>query len=120
VTALLVAIGAALGAPLRYLTDRLIQSRAGSRFPLGTLTVNVSGSLLLGVIAGLSAGPGWAALLGSGFCGTLTTYSTFSYEVLCLLQDGQRRRAALYLLSSIGFGLAAGALGYALATGSVR
>lgn len=114
-TALLVAIGAAVGAPLRYLTDRAIQARVGNGFPMGTLTVNISGSLLLGLIVGLPAGPGWTALLGTGFCGGLTTYSTFSYEVLCLVQDGEGRRAAVYLLSSVGSGLAACLAGYAVA-----
>jgi CrcB protein len=98
-TVLLVTLGAAIGAPLRYLTDRTIQARHDSVFPWGTLTVNVAGSVVLGFITGLPVGHALAALVGTGFCGALTTYSTFSYETLRLVQDGaavlrpgQRRR----------------------------
>ena len=88
-TVLLVALGAAVGAPLRYLTDRTIQARHDSVFPWGTLTVNVVGSLILGVITGLPVGHAVAALVGTGFCGALTTYSTFSYETLRLALTGE-------------------------------
>jgi CrcB protein len=75
-TLLLVLVGAAVGAPLRYLTDRAVQTRHDTLFPWGTFTVNVVGSLVLGVLAGgVTAGavPGSAiALVGTGFCGALT------------------------------------------------
>ncbi|MBU2667552.1 fluoride efflux transporter CrcB [Actinoplanes bogorensis] len=106
--ALLVALGASLGAPLRYLTDQALKSRA----PLGTLVVNVAGSLLLGFLIGLPA-PHWVtALLGTGFCGALTTYSTFSLEALTLFTSGRRGRAVTYVLASLAAGLAAASLGY--------
>ncbi|GAA3347317.1 fluoride efflux transporter CrcB [Amorphoplanes nipponensis] len=114
-TVLLVALGAAVGAPLRYLTDRAIQARHDSVFPWGTLTVNVAGSLLLGFLTGLPAGPAAAALLGTGFCGALTTYSTFSYETLRLVQDGARLYAALNVMVSVVAGLGAAATGLLLA-----
>jgi CrcB protein len=110
-TVLLVAMGAAVGAPLRYLTDRMVQSRYGSDFPWGTLTVNVAGSLLLGFLVGLPVGAAWTTLLGTGFCGALTTYSTFSYETLQLARAGTRVRAAVYVMLSILAGLGAAALG---------
>ena len=112
---LFVALGAAIGAPLRYLTDRAIQSRHDSVFPWGTLTVNVAGSLLLGFVTGLPADPGVAALVGTGFCGALTTYSTFSYETLRLLQDGARFYAVINVVASVVAGLGAAYAGLLLA-----
>lgn len=114
-TMLMVALGAAIGAPLRYLTDRAIQSRYDSVFPWGTLTVNVAGSLLLGVLTGLPADPGVAALVGTGFCGALTTYSTFSYETLRLVQDGARLYAGINVVASVVAGLGAAYIGLLVA-----
>jgi CrcB protein len=114
-TVLLIALGAAVGAPLRFLTDRAIEARYGPAFPWGTLTVNVAGSLVLGVLLALPAGPGWTAALGTGFCGALTTYSTFSYETLRLARDGARVRAAGYVTLSVLAGLGAVALGMLVA-----
>ncbi|WP_433293641.1 fluoride efflux transporter CrcB [Actinoplanes sp. CA-030573] len=110
-TWLLVALGAAVGAPLRYLTDRTIQSRHESAFPWGTLTVNVAGSFLLGLLVGLPAAAPWTALLGTGFCGALTTYSTFSYETLRLTQSNNTFYAAMNVLASLVAGLGAAGLG---------
>jgi CrcB protein len=110
VTVLLVAAGAAVGAPVRYLVDRFL--------PWGTLLVNVVGSFLLGVLTAVPADPALAALLGTGFCGALTTYSTFSYETLRLARDGRRRTAFLYVLASVGIGLAAAFLGAYVAQSS--
>ena len=112
---LLVALGAAIGAPLRYLADRAIQSRHESVFPWGTLTVNVAGSLVLGFLVGLPVAPWLSALLGTGFCGALTTYSTFSFETLRLVRAGLRPLAAAYAIGSILAGLAAAAVGLLLA-----
>lgn len=114
-TVLLIAIGAALGAPLRYLTDRAVQARHDSPFPWGTLTVNVIGSLLLGAVAAIPAGPGVTALVGTGFCGALTTWSTLSYETLRLTREGARFHALANALASVVAGLGAASLGYALA-----
>ncbi|SCF22848.1 camphor resistance protein CrcB [Micromonospora viridifaciens] len=114
-TVLLIAIGAALGAPLRYLTDRAVQARHDSVFPWGTLTVNVAGSLLLGAVAGVPTSPAVTALVGTGFCGALTTWSTLSYETLRLARSGARRHALANVLVSIIAGLAAATLGYAAA-----
>ncbi|KAB8191892.1 fluoride efflux transporter CrcB [Nonomuraea phyllanthi] len=116
-TILLVAIGAAIGAPLRYLADRLVQSRHDSVFPWGTMAVNLTGSFVLGLLAGLPADRGWSALLGTGFCGALTTYSTFGYETLRLAQDGSRFYALANATVSVMAGLGAGALGLLVAPG---
>ena len=114
-TVLLVALGAAVGAPLRYLTDRTIQARHDSVFPWGTLTVNVAGSVVLGFITGLPVAPAVAALVGTGCCGALTTYSTFSYETLRLVQDGARFYALVNVVGSILAGLGAAYCGLLLA-----
>lgn len=114
-TVLLVALGAAVGAPLRYLTDRVVQARHTSTFPWGTFTVNVAGSLLLGYLIGLPVAPWMSALLGTGFCGALTTYSTFSFETLRLVREGERVLAAAYALGSVLAGLGAAYVGLLLA-----
>ncbi|MEV4637702.1 fluoride efflux transporter CrcB [Actinoplanes sp. NPDC049548] len=111
-TLLLVALGAAVGAPLRYLTDRYVQSRHDSRFPWGTVIVNVAGSLVLGFVVGLPVPAALAALLGTGFCGALTTYSTFGYETFGLARTGQRFLALAYALGSVLAGLGAASLGF--------
>ncbi|MFU8871523.1 fluoride efflux transporter CrcB [Micromonospora sp. SL4-19] len=114
-TVLLIAVGAALGAPLRYLTDRAVQARHDSVFPWGTLAVNVAGSLLLGAVIAIPATPAATALVGTGFCGALTTWSTLSYETLRLAREGARRHALANVLVSLVAGLAAASLGYVLA-----
>nr|WP_214105527.1 fluoride efflux transporter CrcB [Acrocarpospora catenulata] len=114
-TVALVAAGAAIGAPLRYLADRIIQARHDTLFPWGTFTVNMGGSALLGFLAALPAGEVAMAGAGIGFCGALTTYSTFSYETLRLLQDGARFAAVANQLASLAGGLGAGACGFVLA-----
>lgn len=114
-TALLVAAGAAVGAPLRYLTDRYIQSRHDSVFPWGTFGVNLAGSALLGFLVALPADGAVRALAGIGFCGALTTYSTFSYETLRLLQEGARLMAVANVVASVAGGLGAGVCGVLLA-----
>ncbi|MDM4718975.1 fluoride efflux transporter CrcB [Micromonospora sp. WMMA1363] len=114
-TALLVALGAAVGAPLRYLTDRAVQTRLGTAFPWGTLTVNVVGSLLLGFLVGLPVSPAAGALFGTGLCGALTTYSTFSYETLRLAHVGRHRDALTNALLGVAATVAAASLGYAAA-----
>ncbi|TWG26843.1 fluoride efflux transporter CrcB [Actinoplanes teichomyceticus] len=110
-TALLVALGAAVGAPLRYLTDRYVQARYGAGFPWGTLAVNVTGSLILGLVLGMPLSPRLAALVGTGFCGALTTYSTFSWEALTLARRGRQATALAYVLISVLAGLGAATLG---------
>ena len=114
-TVLLVALGAAVGAPLRFLTDRAVRARFGDRLPWGTLTVNVAGSLVLGFVLGLPAPPAVAALVGTGFCGALTTYSTFSFDTLRLAQGGERFAALLNVVASLFAGLGAATLGLVLA-----
>ncbi|MEV5600134.1 fluoride efflux transporter CrcB [Streptomyces sp. NPDC052299] len=111
---LLVIAGAAVGAPLRYLTDRAVQSRHDTVFPWGTFTVNVTGCLILGTLTG-AASSHLQLLLGTGLCGALSTYSTFSYETLRLAEDGARFYAAANVVVSVVAGLGAAFAGVTLA-----
>jgi CrcB protein len=116
VTALLVALGAAVGAPLRYLVDRAVSRRVDSLFPWGTFAVNVTGSFLLGLLAAAALDRPVLALAGTGFCGALTTYSTFGYETVRLAQDRAHLFAAMNAVGSVLAGVAAAAAGAATAS----
>jgi len=113
VIALMVALGALVGAPARYLTDRAVQSRHDSAFPWGTLIVNVVASLVLGVLVGAASrvDPQVTALVGTGFCGALSTYSTFSYETIRLTGEGARFYAVANVALSLVAGIGAAAIG---------
>jgi CrcB protein len=117
-TLLVVLAGGALGAVCRFLVDRALTARIDRGLPWGTFTVNMAGSLLLGVLAGAgSALPSWLVqLVGTGFCGALTTYSTFSYETVRLAGSGPggRRVALLNIAATVILGLAAAGLGWLL------
>jgi CrcB protein len=116
---LLVTVAAGLGAVSRYVVDRAAQRRVGSRFPYGTLLVNVTGSLLLGLLVGLAAhhglGSSTGAVLGAGFAGGYTTLSTWAWESLALAETGSGAAAAVNVLGGLALGLAAGAAGLGLA-----
>ena len=114
-TALLVAMGALVGAPLRLWATRAAL-RHGRDAALGTLTVNVVGAALLGAVIGaaeLSAGV--VALVGTGFCGTLTTFSTFGFDVVRLVEERALGRALGYLAATLVLGIGAAAGTYLLA-----
>ena len=110
-----VALGSAVGGVLRYLLGGWVQDRAGTTFPVQTLLINVTGSLLLGFLARYLAESLASAelrlLLMTGFCGGYTTFSTFSYETVRLLEDGDWRHAALYVGLSVALSVGAALLG---------
>jgi len=108
VTALLVALGAAVGAPLRYIAGHVLDRG----WPWGTLVVNLGGSTALGALAGGAVDGHWLALLGTGFCGGLTTYSAFAVQTA----HGGRRRGTAYAATTVTGCLAAATLGHLLAT----
>ena len=113
-TWLLVALGAGVGAPSRYLLDRAVQSWHRTLFPWGTVAVNVLASLVLGLLTGAagSVNPDLAVLAGAGFCGALSTYSAFGYETLRLAERGARWQAVLNVLLTLAAGIGAGVLGW--------
>lgn len=115
-SALMVALGAAVGAPTRFLVDLTLQHRLGRAFPWGTLVVNVVGSLILGSLLALPLPPEVPALLGTGFCGALTTYSTFAHETVRLARTGARRRALVFVAAHLILGIGAAWLGLGLTT----
>lgn len=121
-TVLLVGVGAAVGAPLRYLADAAAKKRFASAFPWGTFAVNVAGSLVLGIMAGAAGALPSAvqAAVGTGFCGALTTYSTFGYELVSLLERRADRTATAYLVTSIVIGVLAAVVGWGLVRLAVR
>lgn len=116
---LMIALGAAVGAPARYLTDRAVQSRHNALFPWGTLAVNVIAALILGALTGAAGqvSANIAALLGTGLCGALSTFSTFSYETMRLGQDRGHRYALTNVAVSLVAGLGAVALGWTIGAG---
>jgi fluoride exporter len=116
-TWLLVVVGAAVGAPARYLIDRTIQARHDTVFPWGTFTANMIGSFLLGLLAtaSLHTSHDLLALLGTGLCGALTTYSTFGYETMRLMQQRATMLAVFNATASIIGGLGAAYVGAAIA-----
>ena len=121
VLVLLVAVGGAVGAPARYLLEGAVQRRSPWAFPLGTLAVNVTGSLVLGVVTGLVLEHGLteapSVALGAGFCGAFTTFSSFAFETVRMARAGAAPAAALNVALSVGAALAAAALGLALTGG---
>lgn len=114
-TVLLVLVGGAVGAPARYLVDRWVQ-RPGRTFPGGILAVNVAGSFVLGLLAGAPGLPEWAlTLVGTGFCGALTTFSTFSLNTVLLADRGRWGAALANVTLSLVGGVAACTLGWWIA-----
>ena len=113
-----VAFGGAIGAIARYSIGNWTRARYGEGFPIGTLFVNVTGSFMLGVVVGLAmAGrlsPQGKLLLGTGFMGAFTTFSTFSVDSVRLLEEGRPGAALGYVGANVVVGAVAAWAGYAL------
>lgn len=111
-------IAGASGAVARFVVDAVVKQRWRSPFPLGTFVINVAGSLLLGVLAGLVLFHGqpsaWQTVVGTGFCGGYTTFSTASFETVRLVQQGRRMYALANAVGSLVVSVAACAAGLAL------
>ena len=118
-TLILVGIGGLFGSVLRYLVAVFFARQATSGFPYGTLVVNLAGCFIIGVVFAISEkgnllSPEWRILLTTGFCGGFTTFSTFSYESIQLIQDGEILFVSAYVVASVVIGLAATYLGMLL------
>jgi len=108
----MVGIGGCLGSILRFWLGSYIGGKLGTRFPYGTLVINVSGSFLLGIVFALltaraSWSPNWRYLLLIGFIGGYTTFSSFEFETLRMIQDGQTGLGLLYVATSVAIGFVA-------------
>lgn len=103
-----------LGAGCRYAVDAFVRPRVSATLPWSTHLINVTGSLLLGLIVGLGAGNSWHTVAGTGFLGGFTTFSTASVETVHLAIDGRYRAAFVNASGMIVFSVAAAALGYAI------
>ena len=119
-----IALGSALGGVGRYLVGSLVQRGLGTGLPAGTLVVNVTGSFLVGLFLRYALEtptltPELRAFLTIGFCGGYTTFSTFSYETVALLEDGEWERAALYAGASLVLAVGATLLGLLAARGLI-
>ncbi|SOC52193.1 CrcB protein [Blastococcus aggregatus] len=115
-TPLLVIVGAMAGAPLRLLAERLAVARRGAGSVVGTVAVNVAGSAVLGFLLGVADVPAWVlALVGTGFCGTLTTFSTLGADVVRLGEQRRTGAAAAYLGGTLVLGIGAAAAAYGAA-----
>lgn len=114
-----IALGGAAGSLLRYGIGSVVQQRAGAGFPVGTLVVNVTGSLLLGFLMRwlleTTVSPEMRAALTIGLCGGYTTFSTFSADTVRLLEEGSWGRAGSYVVASVALSLLATIAGLALA-----
>ncbi len=118
-TYLAISIGAILGANVRYLLGGWVSEQAGSGFPWGTFVINVTGSLVIGIVLGLAADRTvpwwWRSGVAVGFLGSYTTFSTFSYETINLMRDGSYVAALANAGGSLVVSLVAVAIGLAIA-----
>ena len=100
------------GSVARFLADGVVAAAAGRGFPLGTLAVNVSGAVILGLITGLALGHDQALLAGTAAVGSYTTFSTWMLETQRLSEERQHRTATLNVVASLALGIAAAGLGH--------
>jgi fluoride exporter len=114
----LIGFGGAIGAASRFLISSFLQKKGKRDFPLATWAINITGSFLLGIFAAqhfLHAMPDWLwSLVGIGFCGAFTTFSTFGTETVTLIEKKKYPTAILYVVSSVVLGVMAAAMGYML------
>jgi CrcB protein len=119
ITLVEVGAGGLIGAPARFVVDQLVNSRTRGVFPWGTYVINATGAFILGLISGLVLYQGLghlpSAVIGTGFCGAYTTFSTFSWETVRLIEEGTPSAAIWNIAGSLVAGLLAAAAGMALA-----
>lgn len=111
-TYLLLAIGGATGSLVRYSLGKIISEKLNTTFPIGTFIINITGAILLGIVSTIGINSNMMLLLGDGFLGAYTTFSTFMYEGFNLFQEKEKLNAFIYVLGS----LLLGTIGYVLGT----
>ena len=115
---LIIGTGSFLGGSFRYLLSQFVQGRFLSSYPYGTFTVNIIGCFIIGLVFALSGkynlSPEWRLFLATGICGGFTTFSSFSFETMAMIREGQYLYSFLYIGSSIFLGLIAVYLGMTL------
>jgi len=109
---ILVGLGGALGSLARYQLGKMISCRQKSTFPFGTFIINITGAILLGMLSNFDFQNNLYLLLGDGFLGAYTTFSTFMYEGFNLFKNNEKLNALVYIILSIVLGLIGYALGY--------
>ena len=109
VRAILIALGAGVGAPLRYLVDQRVKQINKSLIPVETLAINTAGSFILGLM--INNHGNWQLVLGTGFAGAFTTWSSFAIETHHLIMHRHYKKAAFYLFFTLLLGICAAALG---------
>ena len=124
VTALLICIAGGIGAALRFVLDGLIRTRVRSTYPVATAVVNLSGSLVLGLLSGFATRqllpPQWHLVVGTGLLGGYTTFSAASFETVRLLEDHRYVAATLNGIGMLVIGTTAAALGFGIALAATR
>lgn len=108
---ILVGVGGFIGSALRYMLSSLVVGALPSAIPLGTVTVNVLGSFIIGLLMTMLSGGTWYYICIIGFCGGFTTFSTFSAEMLTMIRTGHYSNAAIYVGASVVICVAAVAAG---------
>ncbi len=107
-----VGFGGALGSLTRYQLGKIISQKSKSTFPLGTFIINITGAILLGILSSMDAGKNAYLLLGDGFLGAYTTFSTFMYEGFNLFKGNKKANAAAYILGSLILGIIGYTIGF--------
>ncbi len=123
---LAVALGGGVGSALRYIVNFVVVARVGPGFPFGTLLINITGSLLIGVVAELAATSSWGMtpllrlFLAVGVLGGYTTFSTFAFDTVTLVGDRTIGIATMYVLASVSLGVLAAFAGQVLVRLAMR
>jgi fluoride exporter len=124
ILAVVVGLGGAFGAVSRYLVDGAVQDRSSGPLPFGTISVNLIGSFVMGLVVGLFVFSGfhhaWVAVVGTGFCGGLTTWSSASFETIRLFEERQIRAGLVTAVGGFVLSFALAGAGFLLAYGIGR
>lgn len=109
---ILLGIGGALGSVTRFKIGKIIAEKVDTTFPVGTFIINITGAILLGIVSGTNINKNIYLLLGDGFLGAYTTFSTFMYEGFNLFEENEKINAFIYILSTLFLGIIGYIIGY--------